>query len=592
MVFSCLVDADYLDTERYFTGRDREPGGFDASELSDRLRAFLGGVAGGAGATAVNATRREVLEACLRASTLAPGLFSLTAPTGSGKTLAAMAFALEHARTYGLRRVIVVLPFLAIIEQNARVYREALNRAGDVDVVLEHHSAADGGGDENEGVSEARLRSKQATENWDAPVIVTTAVQFLESLFSRRPGRCRKLHNIARSVVIFDEVQTLPFPFLDPILSVLRDLSRDFGVSSLLCSATRPTFAKSSENLPSGFIKGECREVIEEPKRIFATLRRARLELPFLKEGAWSWEDLAEMLRDKPRALVIVNLRKHAQALYDILKGQGFANLYHLSSTMCSAHRFAALGRKDDPTQGTIYGALKAGSCIVVSTQVVEAGVDIDFPVVYRAISPLDSIIQAAGRCDREGTLTKTTGSPSGRVVVFTPEGEHVTPPGYYSRATEETIRFLAEHASDPAVLLDDPAVFERFHALLIAKGEGRELGKEIQQLRRQLNFKTVDERFKLIDDAGRGVAVRYAEAADLIDAVRRKGHATIDDRRKLQQFTVGLMPNWIEHFRRQDLVRPIVKGQEDGLLEFVGPYDKEATGVRVGEFPPESFCC
>jgi len=592
ILFSCLVDADYLDTERYFTGKVREAAPFDASALADRLAEHVVKLAERAEPTPVNAIRREAYEACLRAAALPPGLFSLTAPTGSGKTLAAMAFALEHAKRQGLRRVIVVLPFLAIIEQNARVYRDVLNLKGEEDIVLEHHSAVarDGGGDEGEDASEAKTRAKQATENWDAPVIVTTAVQFLESLFSRRPGRCRKLHNIARSVVVFDEVQTLPFPLLDPILSVLRDLSKDFGVTSLLCSATRPTFAKAA-NLPSGFVAGECREVIEDRPKTFKTLGRARLEVPFLTEGKWSWDKLADHLEREQKALVIVNLRKHAQALYDVLKGRGCANLFHLSSTMCPEHREHVLGRKHDPADGTIYGALKGDHCIVVSTQVVEAGVDIDFPAVYRAIAPLDSIIQAAGRCDREGRMTKAAGSPAGRVVVFSPEGDYVAPPGYYDRATGAAIGFLTEHAGDPSRILNDPAVFEAFHALLIAKREGHDSAEKIQQERRALNFKTVDGLFKVIDEAGQGVVVPYAGGAALIEAVCRDGYLSPDNRRKLQRFTVGLMPNWIEHFRRRDLIQPLLEGQEDGPLCYVGgDYDDRAIGLRLGELPPESF--
>ncbi len=592
VLFSCLVDADYLDTERYYTGEERRTVGLDASMLSDRLSAHIGGLGKEGERTPVDAARAEVHAACLRAATLGPGLFSLTAPTGSGKTLAAMSFALEHARRWGHRRVIVVLPFLAIIEQNARVYREALGEGKTLDegqgVVLEHHSAVSVDGDEGEDVTKARLLAKQATENWDAPVIVTTAVQFLESLFSRRPGRCRKLHNIARSVVIFDEVQTLPFPLLDPILGVLRDLTQGYGVTSLLCSATRPTFARSPSNLPSGFDPGECREVIDDPGTTFRALRRCRIELPFL-EGTWSWEDLADWL-EQPMALVIVNLRRHAQALHDVLKRRGVADLFHLSSTMCPAHREAVLGRKEDPGEGTIYRALERGGCRVVSTQVIEAGVDISFPVVYRAVAPLDAIIQAAGRCDREGLLTRDAGSPAGRVVVFRPEGP-TGPPGYYDRATQDAILILGEHADDPSRILDDPTIFETFHARLIAGREGCDDAREIQEQRRSLNFKKVDGLFKVIDEAGRGVAVPYAEGDQLIEDIRRRGQFTLDDRRKLQRFTVGLMPDLVEHFRGRGLVEPILPGQEDGPLRYVGRYDANAIGLRLGELPPEAFC-
>ncbi len=348
--------------------------------------------------------------------------------------------------------------------------------------------------------------------------------------------------------MIFDEVQTLPFPLLDPILSALRDLSRDFGVTSLLCSATRPTFTRSA-NLPSGFDPGECREVIDDPQTTFRALRRCRLELPFQRE-TWSWDDLADRLEREPMALVIVNLRNHAQTLHDVLKRRGFANLFHLSSTMCPAHREAVLGRKENPKEGTIYRALENGNCIVASTQVIEAGVDISFPVVYRVISPLDAIVQACGRCDREGLLTLAAGSPAGRVIVFRPEGQCISPPGYYTRATEETTAILAEIADDPSKALEEPEIFEKFHNLLIARGEGSETAREIQEQRRQLNFKTVDEQFKLIDEAGRAVAVPYGEGTQLIEEIRRKKHLTPDET----------------------------------------DYDAAAIGLRVGELPPESF--
>ncbi len=595
MLFSCLVDADRLDTERYFTGAEREPNPLDAATLADRLSEHLAYIVDQAPETPVNAARRSVLAACRRMAAEPPGIFSLTAPTGSGKTLAAMAFALEHAKIHakkhGLRRVIVVLPFLAIIEQNAQVYRKALERDGERGVVLEHHSAlVVEEGDEAEGPPGPGSRGRRATENWDAPVVVTTAVQFLESLFSRRPGRCRKLHNIARSVVVFDEVQTLPFPLLDPILGALQDLSTHFGVTALLCSATRPKFSKIDKTLPSGFGPDRCREVIDDRATTFETLARARLELPFLAEGRWSWGDLAARLEATPKALVIVNLRKHAQQVYDLLKDRKFANLHHLSSTMCPAHREAVLGRKDHPAPGTIHAHLATDHCILISTQVVEAGVDIDFPVVYRALSPLDAIIQAAGRCDREGLLTLAAGSPAGRVIVFEPAAEPSTPPGYYQRATAVARDFLEEHAADPSRILVDPAIFERFHQRLIAKGEGRELGKCIQDQRRSLNFRTVDGLFKIIDEAGRGVVVPFGEGADLIRAIPAQGHLEPEDRRKLQRFTVSLMPDWIEHFRHLEQIRPLLAGQEDGPLEYVGKYD-DVIGIRIIELPPESFC-
>ncbi len=262
--------------------------------------------------------------------------------------------------------------------------------------------------------------------------------------------------------------------------------------------------------------------MIEDRTALFRDLARARLELPFLAEGRWSWDDLADRLEGTPKALVIVNLRKHAQELFNALKGREFRNLHHLSSTMCPAHREAVLGRKGDAGPGTIYGDLETEDCIVISTQVVEAGVDIDFPVVYRALAPLDAIIQAAGRCDREGLLTRAAGSPEGRVIVFEPLDKNDTPPGYYRRATATAREFLLVHAADPSRILTDPSIFEAYHEYLIKRGEGCELGLEIQKARRELRFRRVDELFKVIDEAGRGVVVPFGEAAsELIEAIR-----------------------------------------------------------------------
>jgi CRISPR-associated endonuclease/helicase Cas3 len=595
MLFSCLVDADWLDTEAYYTGRCRVPARLRAGALFERLQAYVRALSEGSDPTPVNECRRGVYDACIRAASEPPGCFGLTAPTGSGKTLASMAFALRHAEAHGLRRVIVVLPFLAIIEQNARVYREALNLAGEPDVVLEHHSAFDASaGDDSdasrsENESAARLRAKQATENWDAPVLVTTAVQFLESLFARRPRQCRKLHNIARSVVVFDEVQTLPFPLLDPILSVVRDLRDHFGVSFLFGSATRPNFERSP-NLPGGFEPGECREVLEEPKRTFEALRRVRPELPCLREK-WSWDVLAAHLRrlDEPRALVIVNLRKHAQDLYDRLRRENPRGLFHLSSTMCAAHRESILGRKGDPGAGTIYHALASGDrCIVVSTQVVEAGVDLDFPVVFRALAPLDAIIQAAGRADRDGNLTRAAGTVGGRVIVFDPAAEPSTPRGFYSEATAVARAWLGSLAAEPGRVLDDPEVFAEFHAHLIAHGMGRETGRTIQDERRRLNFRKVADLFRIIDDAGQGVVVPFGDAGEILHGVRARGFPTIEDRRRLQRYTVNLFPQWVALLALS--LHP-VSGADEGLLACDPSIYDEAVGLRLGELPPEFFC-
>jgi len=592
MLFSCLVDADYLDTEAYMTGQERASSPVLEKELFESLHGHVLKLAGGSEPTPVNVSRWGIYQACLDAARRPPGCFRITAPTGSGKTLAMLAFALRHAEQHGLQRVIVVLPYLAIIEQNARVYREALQSLDNAGVLVEHHSAVRlSGGDDaerTENESQDRTRAKQATENWDAPVIVTTAVQFLESLFARRPSSCRKLHNIARSVVVFDEVQTLPFPLLDPILSAVRTLRDRFGVSFLFGSATQPHL-QCSPNLPSGFaVDGtECHEIVPELGRTFAIFRRVTLELPCLTEPPWTWDDLVTRLDSTPQALIIVNLRKHAQDLFDRLRVARIPGLFHLSSTMCAAHRADKLDRKDHPVPGTIYHALNSDEpCVVVSTQVVEAGVDLDFPVVFRAIGPLDAIIQAAGRCDREGKRTLAAGRPGGRVVVFKPAARPAMPPGFYEEATTKALGFLEENSADPQRILDDPLIFAAYHQSLIDFGNGRKKSQDVQAARKILDFIEVAKLFRVIDEAGQGVVVRYGEAGALLTTIHAKQHVDIHDLRLLQRFTVNLYPTWVAKLQSQ--LEPVFN-REGAPLEYVGNYDQDV-GLRLGELPPEQF--
>ncbi len=592
MLFSCLVDADYLDTEAYMVGQERAASPALEKGLSERLHEHVLKLAEGSELTPVNVCRREIYQACLAAASRPPGCFRITAPTGSGKTLAMLAFALKHAERHGLRRVIIVLPFLAIIEQNARVYRKALRSLENAGVLIEHHSAVRLSGDDDsertDNESQDRTRAKQATENWDAPVIVTTAVQFLESLFSRRPSSCRKLHNIARSVVVFDEVQTLPFPLIDPILSAVRTLRDRFGVSFLFGSATQPQLQRSP-NLPSGFaVDGtQCHEIVPELGRTFSIFRRATLELPCLTEPPWTWDDLVKRLDSTPQALIIVNLRKHAQDLFDRLRGARIPGLFHLSSTMCAVHRADKLGHKDHPKPGTIYHALNSDEpCVVVSTQVVEAGVDLDFPVVFRAISPLDAIIQAAGRCDREGKRTLAAGRPGGRVVVFKPAARPAMPPGFYEEATNKALVFLEENSADPQRILDDPFLFAAYHQSLIDSGNGRKRAQDIQVARKILDFIEVAKLFRIIEEAGQGVVVRYGEADAHLTMIRAKQHVDINDLRFLQRFTVNLYPTWIAKLQSQ--LKPVFD-REGAPLEYVAKYDEDV-GIRLGELPVEEF--
>jgi CRISPR-associated endonuclease/helicase Cas3 len=601
MLFSCLVDADYLDTEKYMRGYPRSPLGLEAGSLFSKIDAYVKNLNLESADNRVNSVRKNLYEACVSGAEKEPGFFSVTAPTGSGKTLAMMSFALKHADRHELRRVVVVLPFLSIIEQNASIYRDVL---GDK-VVLEHHSAIDSGSssrryaeeaqvdeaaesestDQGLGTDKVKLADRLATENWDAPIIVTTAVQFLESLFARKPSRCRKLHNIARSVVLFDEVQSLPLNLLEPILSMLRDLKTDFGCSFLFGSATQPHFGRDVHNLPSGFAEGECREIAPSPKDTFGVLRRTRFELAF-RDEAWNWETLIDRIIEKPRILVVVNFRKQAQDLFQQLERREVKGIFHLSSTMCAAHRRAVLGDRRNPEEGTIYHVLQKTKepCRLISTQVIEAGVDISFPVVFRHIAPFDAILQASGRCNREGELPPDSGRPGGQVVVFKIADEPEGPRGLYREATSITRSRLGNWSGDPDDLPADPSAFGDYHDSLIRWGNTDQ--KDIQDLRRLFSFEAVARHFKVIDEAGTAVIVPFGAAVTIIEQIRKCGIATYEDRRRLQRYTVNLFPNWISALGRD--LEPLAPGGE--ILSCHQARYHNALGFNLGELPIERF--
>ena len=367
MLFSALVDADYLDTEDYFAGLEggTKPRGQHPAlgELRERLNAYLDQLATGAEASPVNDLRQEVLAHVRGKAAESPGLFTLTVPTGGGKTLASLAFALDHARRHGLARVIYVIPYMSIIEQTAAVFRKAL-RGGDTDepdFVIEHHSTFD---EDRIGKREARDKLRLAMENWDAPIIVTTAVQFFESLFSNRPSRCRKLHNVANSVVILDEAQTLPLQYLRPCVTVLDELARNWRTSVVLCTATQPALAQSN-----GFAGGfeNVRELAPEPKRLYRTLKRTRVR----REGQLDDASVAQRLHQSPQALCIVNTRRHARELYECMAdAEGAA---HLTTLMCARHRREKLD--------AVRERLRNGAPVrLIATSLVEAGVGFGFP--------------------------------------------------------------------------------------------------------------------------------------------------------------------------------------------------------------------
>ena len=574
MLFSSLVDADFLDTEQHFTMQPRPVQPLQPDELFTKLLAEKNSKPT---AGELNQLRHQIFQQCVETAIKPPGFFSLTVPTGGGKTLSGMAFALAHAQQHSLRRVIVVIPYLSIIEQNAAQYQRVLDpeRKG---IVIEHHSAVnDPPSDTNEERSPMKSPFEYATENWDAPIIVTTSVQFIESLFAAKTSRCRKLHNIANSVVIFDEVQTLPSHLLEPLLNVLKILQQDYGVSFVFSTATQPAFRQSNA-IKNGFSEAEITEITQNTESTFAKLQRVNFH--FAKPGSTeSWASLAEKMTAQNQALCIVNTRRHARELYAELTQQADDRkaVFHLSSLMCAQHRF-------DILENQIRVRLKTNqACHVVSTQLIEAGVDIDFPVVYRALAPLDSIVQAAGRCNREGK------SARGEVYLFNPE-QNTLPRGFYATATNITALLLQQITEEQ--LATDHEIFARYFTQLYQYAETD--AKQIQQLRNEFKFRSTAREAKVIEDNTRAVIVHYGDSTKIITELRTrqpsKAQARFSktDLRHLQRYFVNLYQHQFDHLQALGQIKPLLPNLELFVLS-EGFYD-DRFGIVIEERPTEDF--
>jgi len=542
MLFSCLVDADYLDTEAFYDRVEGRPVRRIAppalAALKPKLDAYLADLAGQADDTLVNRERAGILAACHQAAAERPGLFTLTVPTGGGKTLASLAFALEHALAHDLERVIYVIPYTSIIEQNAAVFRDALGN----EAVLEHHSAFV---DDPQTEPEAKKKLRLAMENWNAAVVVTTAVQFFESLFADRPSRCRKLHNIARSVVILDEAQTLPLPFLRPCVAALDELARNYGTSVVLCTATQPALNETDDPETSfkGGLRG-VREIAPKPKRLYQAFKRVEVQpIDELDDPA-----LAARLRAHERVLCIVNTRAHARELYEQVKGEN--DCYHLSALMCPKHRSERLAEIR-----ARLGPKAPQRCIVISTSLVEAGVDLDFPVVYRAATGLDQIAQAAGRCNREGRLAQ------GRVFVFRSAGRRLV--GEQNRRAGAADGIF--HRYDDPLALE--AVEDFFGEVYWSESAGASDGLDKKQVLGRLEerrsdllfpFESVARDFRLIEDGMLPVLIPFdGEARRLLEALEtteRVGEVA----RGLQPYVVQVPPGQFARLCAAGVVQPI----------------------------------
>ena len=574
-LFSVLIDADRLETARFKGDTSRAPVALDPERLLTAVETDRAKRAGDK-ADRLTVLRNAVFAACVAAGEYRRGFFDLTVPTGGGKTLSGMAFALAHAKTHKLRRVFVVIPYLSIIEQNAADYRRVLG----TDAVLEHHSAVvpderPAGGPERPSAAEL------AAENWDAPVVVTTSVQFLETLLAATTRRCRRLHSVANSVVVLDEAQCLPAHLLDPLLDIFRGLVADWGCSVVFSTATQPAFRRTPTGLTFGLKPDELRPIL--PPALQADLFRDlnRVTYHDCTATPWDWDELVESLVEGP-ALCVLNTRRHAREVFDKLRvavrdkygDEAAKAVRHLSSAMCAEHRLAVLGKPADPAPGTVAHRLRHGQpCWLVSTQVVECGVDVDFPRAFRALGPLDGIVQTAGRCNRE----MRQGVGGGRVTVFKPADESA-PPGLYATATGLARTVLGQRTG--VELATDPGVFADYFRQLYDATE-TDAG-QIQHERAGWNFATVAGLAKVIEDGGRSVIVPYGQGRRWVKRIQRRGSYTRVELRRLQRNTVSLNPRDFAAGRRLGVVVPLLSDSPDGPLALLdGCYD-EKLGVAI----------
>ncbi|TAL31744.1 MAG: CRISPR-associated endonuclease Cas3'' [Spirochaetes bacterium] len=537
MLFSCLVDADYLDTEAFMKPERAELRGKypTLKELKHRFDSFMDNKRREAKDNSINWERNAILQSCREKAKIEPGIFSLNVPTGGGKTLSSMAFALEHAIKHDKQRIIMAIPYTSIIEQTAKVYKYGTDDEKEIEkvlktgtwlfgenAVLDHHSNID-----PDKESPASILS---TENWDAPVIVTTNVQLFESLFASRPSNCRKLHNIINSVIILDEAQMLPPEYLRPILSMLQGLVDHFRVTVVLCTATQPTLEGKIGSQGTAFqgLKS-VRPIIDGPEVLSKSFKRVTIEPPTDLNSRSSWDDVANELNHYPQVICIVNKRNDCRDLHALMP----EGTIHLSALMCGEERSEIISN--------IKTALREGKPVkVISTQLVEAGVDIDFPIVYRALAGMDSIAQAAGRCNREGKLNAM--GELGKVVVFNPPKS--APVGLLRKGEDASKSLLRQRSK---IELKPELFTEYFNAFYAAVNDFDKakfktcLVDESEEFKFQ--FRTFAHEFRLIDDqAQKGIIIWYEgknhSSLKLIDELKNYGPSQ-SLARKLQRFTV-----------------------------------------------------
>lgn len=557
MLFSCLVDADFIDTEQFMEPEKATMRGkyLSLEELKKRFDSYIIEKEKGASDTPINRKRKFIRQHCEEKALIEPGFFSLTVPTGGGKTLSSMAFALEHALKHKKDRIIIAIPYTSIIEQTAKVFKYGTDDEDKIiklkkknqflfgeDQVVEHHSNLD--------PTKETAKNRIACENWDAPIIVTTNVQLFESLFAARTSSCRKLHNIAKSIIILDEVQMLPPEFLKPIIFVLQGLVEYFGVTVVLMTATQPSL-EGRIGSPPNILQGieNVRPIIEDPESLAREFSRVELHLPTDLNNRNDWETIKDQLIQHPQVLCIVNSRKDCRTLYKLMP----EGTIHLSGLMCGEERSVVISeikeklRKDEPVR-------------VISTQLVEAGVDIDFPVVYRALAGFDSIAQAAGRCNREDKLGAK--GKKGQVFIFLPPNP--APPGLLRKGEDACKEILRNHAVKELSPILFKKYFQQFYTKLNDFDKPQFFNRLVRDaLDFDFSFRSLAMDFQLIEDVQESIIVWYVnpktgnDSQKLIEKLRYKG-PNRELMRKLQRFIVNIPHNIFDRLQKLGYVEEV----------------------------------
>ncbi len=562
MLYSCLVDADYLDTEAFMQPeQSKQRGRYDSlAVLEEKLDEYLSKLKKDAPDTEVNRIRNEVQQCCIKESDNKPGFFSLTVPTGGGKTLASVLWAIKHAVMNNLNRIIIAIPYTSIITQTASVLRNIFGEEN----VLEHHSNVDGSKLNDKELTD---RLKLATENWDYPIIVTTNVQFFESLFSNKPSDCRKLHNIAKSVLIFDEVQTLPIDFLQPIVDTFDTLNRVFGASILFTTASQPVLSGEIMGTnPFVSFEGlsEIREIIPQEANLHNRLRR--VEIRFDEERK-NYDEIAEQIAKYQQVLCIVNTRNDAKEIFTRLPKEGIC--LHLSRMMCPDHVRETIAKVKAALNNLDNSIIR-----VVATQLIEAGVDIDFPVVFRQEAGLDSVLQAAGRCNREGKLDR------GETFVF--GLQKPLPRGFMTQTNNARLAMGKEYD------WFSPEAMEAYFRQLYSRVDSFDKANIKDLLYKpEMLFETAASKFQLIDDNTTSVIVNWKNSMDMVERLKRDG-VSYSLMKALSQFCVNVRNGDKDKLNKAGVIEEVLEGVY--VIRDQAFYDKDVGLVTDNHWLEESL--